>query len=158
MLVERERDCVRHQPPNPLVPSRDLPLPLYSIQTSPRLDITYTLLSFVTCSAPELIRQVVSLRAEGKLPSNLMVWAVANPIAEHSPDPIVSKIDAGAQVIVTQPPLLWERWEEWTSNAERRGVFARAKVVAGLPIISSARNLDFWHELCDIAHLPEARR
>lgn len=43
------------------------------------------------------------------------------------------QIDAGARVIVTQPPLLWEQWDEWTGRAERRLVPARMHLSLSLP-------------------------
>ena len=69
----------------------------------------------------ELVRR---LRDTGQLPEELPVWAVENPLlgrVEARVDRLARKIDAGAEAVLLQPPLLWERHEAWWDRAHARG-------------------------------------
>lgn len=50
----------------------------------------------------------------GLLPKGLALWAVANPVTdanEAGVKRVRKKVDLGADVIITQPPLVWEPFE-----------------------------------------------
>eukprot|EP00887_Chlorella_sp_A99_P006191 scaffold3.g6191.t1 len=107
-------------------------------------------------SSFDILRLASEMRAAGELPSTLSLWAVENPAL----NPVVrlaAKADAGAQVVVTQPLLLWERGRAWAEAAAAAGLTQRVRLVVGVPIVSSAANLDFWLRLCDVRQLPEAQ-
>ena len=91
----------------------------------------------------ELVRR---LRESGQLPEGLPVWAVENPLVgrvEARVDRLARKIDAGAEAILLQPPLLWERHEAWWDRVHARGLTSTPLVV-GVPVVSSAAMLRFW--------------
>ena len=86
------------------------------------------------------------LRDSGQLPEGLPVWAVENPLVgrvEARVDRLARKIDAGAEAVLLQPPLLWERHEAWWDRAHARGLTSTPLVV-GVPVIGSAAMLRFW--------------
>ncbi|MCY3735957.1 MAG: hypothetical protein OXG13_06115 [Gemmatimonadaceae bacterium] len=105
----------------------------------------------------ELVRR---LRESGQLPPELPVWAVENPLVgrvEARVDRLARKIDAGAEAILLQPPLLWERHEAWWERAHARGLTSTPLVV-GVPVIGSAAMLRFWLFLIGCGtRSPEAR-
>lgn len=91
----------------------------------------------------ELVRR---LRESGQLPEGLPVWAVENPLVgrvEARVDRLARKIDAGAEAILLQPPLLWERFEAWWELAHERGLTSTPLVV-GAPVPATAAMLRFW--------------
>lgn len=91
----------------------------------------------------ELVRR---LGESGQLPEGLPVWAVENPLVgrvEARVDRLARKIDAGAQAVLLQPPLLWERYEAWWERAHERGLTSTPLVV-GVPVAGSAAMLRFW--------------
>lgn len=149
----------------------------------------------------DLLLLASAMREEGYLPPSLSLWAVENPMLApvHR---LAQKVDAGAEVVLTQPPLLWDRAARWAEQAAAARVSDNVKVrrwrwrwygnqgqavsmphtgqqmiasaaapqvlvvplpclhppqlVLGMPIISSAGNLDFWLRLCGARGLPEA--
>ena len=58
------------------------------------------------------------LRAAGAIHPDTALWCVANPLTE-SADRAAAKADAGADALLTQPPLDWAAWERWYAEAER---------------------------------------
>ena len=53
-------------------------------------------------------------RISGHLPKGLAFWVVANPLTEADDagvDRIRRKVNLGAEVILTQPPLAWKPFE-----------------------------------------------
>ncbi|KAL4458173.1 hypothetical protein ABPG75_013038 [Micractinium tetrahymenae] len=104
----------------------------------------------------DLLLLASAMREEGYLPPALSLWAVENP--QLAPVArLRRKVDAGAEVVITQPPLLWERTARWAEEADRSLVSSNVKVVLGLPIVPSIGNLDFWLRLCGVRHMPEAQ-
>ena len=85
------------------------------------------------------------LRAIRRAHPDQPLWAVENPIL---PGPAARarrmqrKVDAGAQVILTQPPFLWGRFTRWLAEVERLGV--TAPIVCGVPIVTSPLSLRTW--------------
>ena len=82
-----------------------------------------------------------ALQAQGALPSSLTLWAAENPLVNDASRVslkvhagvkscclalsavhralLTLQVDAGAQVIVTQPPLLWDRFAAWHEAVSR---------------------------------------
>ena len=79
------------------------------------------------------------------------LWAVENPLAAPTAERLERKLAAGAQAVITQPPLLPGRFARWWADAERRGLTEAAPLLVGLPMITSARNFRFWLGLTDAA-------
>lgn len=68
------------------------------------------------------------------------------------------QIAAGAQVILTQPPLDWPAFELWLQDARDRGLHTAARLLVGFPCLSSAANCGFWLALCNAGANAEVRR
>ncbi|KAK9821226.1 hypothetical protein WJX81_003530 [Elliptochloris bilobata] len=67
------------------------------------------------------LRAAAAMRTAGQLPLSLSLWAVANPLTEGAPF-AAAKVDNGAEVIVTQPPLVWPLFEAWLDEMNTRGL------------------------------------
>lgn len=67
------------------------------------------------------------------------------------------QVAAGAQVILTQPPLDWPAFELWMEDARRRGLHTTARLLVGFPCLSSASNAGFWLALCNAGNNAEVR-
>ncbi|KAK9824200.1 hypothetical protein WJX72_008491 [[Myrmecia] bisecta] len=106
-------------------------------------------------SSLDSLRMAARLRGEGVLPAEVSLWAVENPLV-NQPSRLVHKIEAGAQVVITQPPLLWGRFDQWIQEVHRQGLHKHTRLVIGMPIISSTGNLDFWLRLCNARGQPGA--
>ncbi len=63
------------------------------------------------------------LRAQGTLPSSLALWCVDNPLVQSDASRLEVKADAGAQVVLTQPPLLWDSFMRWADDVQRYVLF-----------------------------------
>mmetsp|Transcript_24483 Transcript_24483/g.77391 ORF Transcript_24483/g.77391 Transcript_24483/m.77391 type:complete len:173 (-) Transcript_24483:67-585(-) len=104
------------------------------------------------------------MRAAGDLPPGLGLLCVDNPLlaAEGAPgaaavaDRLQRKIDAGAEAVLTQPPLLEGAYEAWWGELERRGIPSAARVCVGLPVIYNAFTLGLWLRLAGAAGFPES--
>ncbi|KAL3691964.1 hypothetical protein R1sor_005615 [Riccia sorocarpa] len=96
----------------------------------------------------EMLRTSTRLREAGDIPAGVQLWAVENPLA-NSVERLEQKIDAGAETLILQPPLLTDRFGEWWDAARTRGLLQAARVVVGLPFITSAKNLAFWFKLTE---------
>jgi hypothetical protein len=108
-----------------------------------------------------------------RLPPSLALWAVANPVTEKDAARSAAKAAAGAEALLTQPPLDWDAFERWLADARRRGLgggqaaaassssaaqqhrhgttpppTGSARLVVGFPALSSSANAAFWVELC----------
>ncbi|CAM9525636.1 unnamed protein product [Ectocarpus sp. 8 AP-2014] len=150
------------------------------------------------------LRLATSMRNSGQLPKGLALWAVANPLAEADEagvDRVRKKVELGAEVILTQPPLAWELFERWLQGVHASGALGRsaaarnaglaktgeetdatvkmfatsgstgeerstrhplataegrrggdpaARILVGLPVITSPKGLRFWLDLCGL--------
>ncbi|KAG0576506.1 hypothetical protein KC19_5G085000 [Ceratodon purpureus] len=96
--------------------------------------------SFVMLKAAHQLRKI------GLLSPGLQLWCVENPLV-NSIERLEQKINAGAEAVVVQPPLLPERFAEWWSKADQRGLTKATPVIVGLPLLTSSRNYSFWLEL-----------
>ncbi|CAG9460070.1 unnamed protein product [Pedinophyceae sp. YPF-701] len=104
-------------------------------------------------SSPQLLAMAAEMRTRGELPATLQLWAVANPMRDD-PKSLLPKLDAGAEVILTQPALDRDRFARWLSGARDLGATERARVLAGVPVVSSTANMRFWGFLCGAQSLP----
>lgn len=102
-----------------------------------------------------MLQEAASMRAAGELPPSLALWAVVNPLTEP-PARAAAKVDAGATVIVTQPPLLWPRWEAWWKGVADAGLPGAARVVAGVALPPTPNALRFWLALAGATSLDGA--
>ncbi|CAK9868074.1 unnamed protein product [Sphagnum jensenii] len=93
-----------------------------------------------------MFRAAKLLQDSGLLPPGVQLWAVENPLT-NSIDRLEKKIEAGAEAVILQPPLLPNQFAEWWSNAQQKGFLRAVPVVVGLPLISSSRNYEFWVHL-----------
>ena len=75
----------------------------------------------------DLLLLASAMREEGYLPASLSLWAVENPMLAPV-QRLRQKADAGAEVVVTQPPLLWDRVQRWAEEADRQLVSRNVKV------------------------------
>ncbi|DBB06699.1 TPA: hypothetical protein ACH3X1_012202 [Trebouxia sp. C0004] len=103
----------------------------------------------------QTLKMASELRHAGDVPPHVALWAVENPLT-NSTDRLKRKIDAGAEVIVTQPPLLWDKFEAWISSVQKQMLLGNTRLIVGCPMVSSAANMKFWLYLCQLYHQPEA--
>lgn len=97
----------------------------------------------------ELIQR---LRNSGDIPPDIPAWAVENPLiqsVDRRVDRLARKIDAGADAILTQPPLLWDRFESWWNEADRRGL-TRTPILVGIPVPRTIESLRMWFFLVGV--------
>ncbi|CAN0364322.1 unnamed protein product [Ectocarpus sp. 12 AP-2014] len=154
------------------------------------------------------LRLATSMRNSGHLPEGLALWAVANPLTEvdeEGIDRVRKKVELGAEVILTQPPLAWELFERWLQGVHASGALggsaaarndglakpgegtdatvtmfetsgstgeerstrhpdaaaegrragdSAARILVGLPVITSPKGLRFWLNLCGLHDKP----
>jgi hypothetical protein len=102
-------------------------------------------------SAVQMIKEAKQMQEEGHLPLSLGLWCCANPMMlSNEAMRLAEKIDAGATVVLTQPPLLFDRFEKFMHEARDLGIPERCRVIVGVPIVSSASNLRYWASLCGL--------
>lgn len=104
--------------------------------------------SRVLQSSFSVLRTAVDMKRQGHLPESLALWAVENPLT-NAAGRLQDKVAAGATVIITQPPLVWDKFENWYHDVYRSGVTEEVDIVVGLPFLTSASSLRFWITLCD---------
>eukprot|EP00899_Mesostigma_viride_P028186 jgi/Mesvir1/8552/Mv18355-RA.1 len=110
-----------------------------------------------TMDSSKAIQEAAAWRHAGKLPHDLMLWAVDNPNRPHDAVSAASavaslrrKVDAGAQVLVTQPPFLWGPFQRWVDAVNKEGLPGRARFIVGVPFPTSEKSIRFWLRLCGI--------
>uniref|UniRef100_A0A061R353 Uncharacterized protein n=1 Tax=Tetraselmis sp. GSL018 TaxID=582737 RepID=A0A061R353_9CHLO len=108
-------------------------------------------------SSLDTLAMAGEMKARGNLPGSLRLWAVENPLLEYDAQRLRRKIEAGAEVVVTQPPLDWDSFQRWADDADRLGLLEQCQLVVGLPMLSSAGNLAFWLQLCGAHSAPWAQ-
>lgn len=101
----------------------------------------------------DMLADAVAMRSAGLLPRDIDLWAVANPLIEP-PARAAAKVDAGASVLLTQPPLAWGAWEAWWRGIVDAGVTSRAAVVAGVALPPTPAALRFWVALAGAGGVP----
>lgn len=111
-------------------------------------------------SSFDMLRSARHLREIGSINKSTGLWAVENPLTNH-PERLEQKLEAGAEAVITQPPVLWEKFEQWWMHSVQRGLIGSTsdlKVIVGLPVIGSLRTLEFWQKLTKTQHSPESKR
>ena len=93
----------------------------------------------------DLLLLASAMREEGYLPASVSLWAVENPMLAPV-ERLRQKVDAGAEVVVTQPPLLLDRVQRWAEEADRQLLSRHVKVCTCPP----QRRL-WWCAACVLA-------
>ena len=96
-------------------------------------------------ATPALLRLAAALRSDGELDENTLFAVAANTLRE-SPSALHDKLDAGAQVVVTQPALLPDRFAAWIDGAED----VRVPVLLGIALPCCSADVSFWLRLTDV--------
>ncbi|MFN0057884.1 MAG: hypothetical protein ACKVX7_05440 [Planctomycetota bacterium] len=89
-----------------------------------------------------LLAALARLKHSGALPHKLPLWAAANPYRD-SVERTAQKIAAGAEQIVTQPPLLWETFHEWWRATQAHPQLT-GRIRVGMAIPQQLPAFDFW--------------
>jgi methylenetetrahydrofolate reductase (NADPH) len=109
----------------------------------------------------DLVRLARRMREEGTTlagaeigdPPRYLIGVADAPLAEpYDPARLEAKLDAGADVVMTQIVYDVEALAAWSERMRSRGVFDRAKVIVGVVPLRSAKVASFMHE-----HLPGVR-
>lgn len=88
------------------------------------------------------------MRQVGAVPAATSLWAVANPNTEPNLDTLRRKIDAGAEVVLTQPPLDAGAFDAWVQMVDNHSLSQQVRLVIGMPMLTSASSTAFWVSLC----------
>jgi methylenetetrahydrofolate reductase (NADPH) len=109
-------------------------------------------------TVPDLVRLARRMREEGTTlagaeigdPPRYLIGVADAPLAEpYDPARLEAKLDAGADLVMTQIVYDVEALAAWSEQMRSRGVFDRAKVIVGVVPLRSAKVATFMHE-----HLP----
>jgi len=95
-----------------------------------------------------MLQQAKKLRAQGDISGEIGLWAVCNPGVD-SVASLEEKVEAGAELFLSQPPFLDESCGQWFEMVKER-IVPNVPILAGLPMISSYKNLIFWIGLCGL--------
>ena len=115
-------------------------------------------------NAVRMLEIATTMRREGDIPDHVKFAVVANPNAEKvSAEYLEQKVDAGAELVITQPFFDFERCHEWVESAKRRGLLtapsssslqfssgsnaSTASLVIGACAPSSRKDVEFWAKL-----------
>jgi methylenetetrahydrofolate reductase (NADPH) len=91
--------------------------------------------------------------AEIAEPPRYLIGVADMPLADpYDPQRLEVKLDAGADVVMTQIAYDVVALTAWADLVRERGVFARAKVIVGVVPLRSAKVARYMHE-----HLPGVR-
>jgi methylenetetrahydrofolate reductase (NADPH) len=90
-------------------------------------------------------------------PPRYLIGVADVPLAEpYDPSKLEAKLDAGADLVVTQIVYDVERLEGWAAMMHERGLSERAKVLIGLTPLRSARQARFMDERLPGVSVPSA--
>ena len=112
-------------------------------------------------TAPDLVRLARRMREEGTTlagaeivdPPRYLIGVADVPLADpYDPARLEAKLDAGADLVMTQIVYDVEALAGWTEQMRARGLFERAKVIVGVVPLRSADAATFMNE-----HLPGVR-
>lgn len=114
-------------------------------------------------NAVRMLEIATAMRREGDIPDHVKFAVVANPNTENvSAEYLEQKVDAGAELVITQPFFDFERCHEWVESAKRRGILSApssslqfssgsnassASLVIGACAPSSRKDVEFWAKL-----------
>ena len=97
----------------------------------------------------KILELCYKLRSQGKIPLGVNIWAVENPLIGNVSERVnrlERKEKAGAEAIIIQPPICWQRFIEWLTLVNERKL-TKIPIIVGIPIITSSRLLKFWFYL-----------
>ena len=122
-----------------------------------------------------LLREAHALRAAGEIDEDVMLACVANPTAEggggggggcgdgpgtsgtsSATQRLEAKIDAGAEMVITQPCLIPSRHRAWWDAVKSSGLDRDVEIIFGAALPTSSKATRFWLGLANAAHLPGA--
>jgi 5,10-methylenetetrahydrofolate reductase len=112
-------------------------------------------------SLPEMVSLAKRMREEGTTlsgaeiaePPRYLIAVADMPLADpYDPRRLEVKLDAGADVVMTQITYDVEALTAWADVVRERGVFERVKVIVGVVPLRSAKAARYMHE-----HLPGVR-
>jgi 5,10-methylenetetrahydrofolate reductase len=93
--------------------------------------------------------------AELSTPPRFLIGVADMPLADpYDPARLEVKLDAGADVVFTQIAFDVGALAAWADRMRSRGVFERAKVLAGVTPLRSARSARFMDEKLPGVHVP----
>lgn len=101
----------------------------------------------------EMLRVASEMRARGLIPRDLELWCVANPLTEDPRRAGVEKAAAGADAVVTQPPLSQRAWRRWWGGLREIASSGSSStpvppIIGGLALPNTPGALRFWVALC----------
>ena len=111
----------------------------------------------------DLVRLARRMREEGTTlagaeigdPPRYLIGVADAPLAEpYEPARLEAKLDAGADLVMTQIVYDVEALAAWSEQIRSRGVFDRAKVIVGVVPLRSAKVATFMHEHLPGVHVP----
>jgi len=92
--------------------------------------------------------------AELDAPPRFLIGVADVPLADpYHPERLEAKLDAGADVVFTQIAFDVSALADWADRMRVRGLFERAKVLAGVTPLSSARAARFMDEKLPGVHV-----
>ena len=95
--------------------------------------------------------------AELATPPRFLIGVADVPLADpYHPARLEAKLDAGADVVFTQIAFDVESLAAWADRTRSGGLFERAKVLAGVTPLRSARAARFMDEKLPGVHVPRA--
>jgi 5,10-methylenetetrahydrofolate reductase len=89
-----------------------------------------------------------SLRSRGELSEHISFAVAANPQLDGDPSSLRMKLDAGAEVVFTQPSLLDGRMRRWFDAC--RYMLADTPLLVGLACLTCVEDVRLWLRLCSI--------
>jgi len=103
----------------------------------------------------DLLREAGAMRERGEVHEDVTLACVANPSLEGAArDPTArlrAKLDAGAEMVVTQPAMLAPATSRrWWDAARLRSLHRECDVVFGVAYLASWRSVRHWQRLCGL--------
>ena len=96
-----------------------------------------------------MLQDAVQMQNNGDISPDISFWAVENP-SLNPPSRAERKVDAGATVLLTQPPFVKSKAEKWFEDVHAMGLSASSSILVGIPMATSPGNLEFWLHLCGL--------
>ena len=101
-----------------------------------------------------MLREAGAMRERGAVHEDVTLACVANPSLEGAArDPTArlrAKLDAGAEMVVTQPAAAPATSRMWWDAVRSRSIHRECDVVFGVAYLASWRSVRFWQRLCGL--------
>jgi 5,10-methylenetetrahydrofolate reductase len=116
-------------------------------------------------SVLDVVRLARRMRDEGTTlsgaelaePPRYLIAVADMPLAEpYDPARLEQKLDAGADVVMTQIAYDVDRLAAWADGVRDRGMFERAKMIVGVVPLRSAKAARYMNEHLPGVHVPDA--